>query len=457
MEEPSEVVSRLRTAFGSRRTRPLEWRIEQLARLEALLVEHEDEWIAAMVADVGKPEIEGWLSDLRLVVREMAGLRARLDRLVVPRRVRTPITSQPARSMLVPEPLGVVLVIGAWNYPLQLLFMPGAGALAAGNALVLKPSELAPRTAELVARLVPQYLDADAVAVVEGGASDTTELLRQRFDHIFFTGSARVGRVVMEAAARHLTPVTLELGGKSPAIVDATADVELTARRLAWGKFVNAGQTCVAPDYALVDRAVVDDLVAALGRTVQRFYGRDPRRSTDFGRIVNDHHLARLQGLLAGGRAVIGGEVVAAERYVAPTVLVDVDLDAPVMQDEIFGPILPIVPVDDIDAAIAFVGERPKPLALYVFAGDEAVVDRVIEHTSAGGVTVNGTLHHVTSPYLPFGGVGDSGMGTYHGDASFDVFTHHKPVLWRRSSVDPPLAYPPYTKRKRALLDRLLR
>jgi aldehyde dehydrogenase (NAD+) len=457
MDEHSDLVERLRRTYRSRRTRPLEWRVEQLERLEAMLDDNEERWIDAMAADLGKPAVESWLSDVRLVVREVRGLRGRLDRLVVPRKARTPFTSQPGRSMLVPEPLGVVLVIGAWNYPLQLLFMPGAGALAAGNALVLKPSEIAPRTSALVAELVAQYLDTDAVAVVEGGISETTSLLRQRFDHIFFTGSTKVGRVVMEAAARHLTPVTLELGGKSPAIIDATADIELAARRLAWGKFVNAGQTCVAPDYALVERTVVDDVVAGIDKAVHSFYGRDPRRSSDLARIVSDHHVERLQRLLSGGRAVIGGEVVASERYVAPTVLVDVDLDAEVMRDEIFGPILPIVPVEGIEAAIAFVEQRPKPLALYVFTGDESVADRVIEHTSAGGVTVNGTLHHVTSPYLPFGGVGDSGMGSYHGDASFDVFTHHKPVLWRRSRVDPRLVYPPYTSRKRALLAKILR
>jgi len=308
----------------------------------------------------------------------------------------------------------------------------------------------------VLARLLPEYLDPDAVAVVEGAVPETQALLAQRWDHIFYTGNGRVGRVVMEAATPHLTPVTLELGGKSPAIIDASANLEVAARRIAWGKFLNAGQTCIAPDYVLVARGLEDRFIELLRRCVFDFYGQDPKASPDFARIVNGAHFERLVKLLDSGTPAVGGDHDATTRYIAPTVLRDVTPESPVMQDEIFGPILPVIPIADAAEGIAFVNAREKPLALYVFASDASVVRTVLEGTSSGGACVNATLFHVAVAELPFGGVGESGMGAYHGKASFDVFSHAKSVLKRSTRPDPALAYPPYTESKEKLMRRFL-
>jgi aldehyde dehydrogenase (NAD+) len=367
-----------------------------------------------------------------------------------------PLAQQPGRATVHREPYGVVLVIAPWNYPIHLLLLPMVGAIAAGNAVVGKPSEVAARTSATLARLVPEYLDPEAVAAVEGGVAETQALLAERFDYVFYTGNGRVGRIVMAAAAEHLIPVTLELGGKSPVIVDESANIEVAARRIAFGKFLNAGQTCVAPDYALVTRTREAELVQQLGRAIREFYGPDPAASPDYARIVNDAHFRRLEQLLAGTTPAIGGETNAAGRYVAPTVLRDVSPEAPVMADEIFGPILPVLTVTDVDEAIRFVNDRDRPLALYVFAESAAVQQRVLERTSSGGVCVNATVLHVAVPTLPFGGVGASGMGAYHGKTSFDTFSHRKSVLDRPTRIDPKLAYPPYTKVKERLVRRFL-
>jgi len=379
-----------------------------------------------------------------------------LAKWTAPRKVPTKAVSRPGSSKRVPQPLGVVLVIAPWNYPVQLLLVPVAGAIAAGNAVVMKPSEVSAATSELLGKLVPMYLDSKAISIVEGAVETATELLEQKFDHIFYTGGTSVGRVVMQAAAKHLTPVTLELGGKSPTIVDASANIQVAARRIAWGKFINAGQTCVAPDYVLAHRSIVDELVVEIGKSVTEFFGSDPQQSKDYSRIVSDRHFGRLRAMLSTGTTVVGGSVDAASRYIAPTVLVGVDSSAPIMQEEIFGPLLPIVSVDSMQEAIDFVNDRPHPLALYIFAEDSKVSDQVVAETTSGGVTVNGTIMHITSPHLPFGGIGESGIGAYHGQASIDVFQHLKPVLARTTKFDPSIAYPPYTKRKLRVLRRVL-
>jgi aldehyde dehydrogenase (NAD+) len=357
------------------------------------------------------------------------------------------------------EPLGVALVIAPWNYPIQLLVEPLAAALAADNCVLAKPSELAPACSAALADLLPRYVDPEAVVVVEGGVDETTALLAQRWDHIFFTGSTAVGHVIAAAAATHLTPTVLELGGKSPTYVHASADLDVTARRIAWGKFLNAGQTCIAPDYVLVDHEVKDALVEKLTRQVRSFYGSEPKSSKSFGRIVNDRHLERLQGLLANGAGTVaaGGEVDAAERYVAPTITVEPRPDAAIMQEEIFGPILPVLGVGGPTEAKAFIGARPKPLALYVFAQRGEVVDDLVNHTTSGGVCVNQTLMHLVPPDLPFGGVGDSGMGAYHGRSGFDAFSHHKSVLRKRTRPDLRLLYPPYRPMVEKLVRRIIK
>lgn len=454
--DAAALVERLRTRFESGRTRPLEWRLGQLQALRDALTEREPEILVALAGDLGKPPLEAWATEIGFVLNEIDHVRKHLKRWTRPTRVRTPLATKPSKAWVVREPLGVVLIISPWNYPVQLTLAPLIGAIAAGNTAVVKPSEVAPRTSAILTSLIEDALDTDAIAVVQGAVEETQALLAQRWDHIFYTGNSTVGRVVMRAAAEHLTPVTLELGGKSPAIVDASADLEVAARRIVWGRFLNAGQTCIAPDYVLVAREHEDRLLELMGRAVTDFYGDDPESSPDFARIVDDRHHARLVALLDSGDAVIGGEHDATERYVAPTVLRDVALDSPAMQDEIFGPILPVLPVDSTDDAIAFVNDRDKPLALYVFADDEAVSDRVLAQTSSGGACVNATLYQVAVAELPFGGVGKSGIGAYHGKASFDALTHAKSVLRRGTKPDPALAYPPYTARKEKLMRRFL-
>ena len=449
------LVEQLREHFNEGLTRPLSWRKAQLRQMQRLIRENEAALLSALASDLGKPAIEGWATDLAIVDDAVEDLLGRLDRFVKPEKVKVPMKFRPGRAWIVREPLGVALVIAPWNYPVQLLLAPMACALAAGNTVIGKPSELAPRTSEELARLIPKYLDERAVAVVEGGVPETTALLSERFDHILYTGNGRVGRIVMEAAARHLTPVTLELGGKSPAIVDQEVDVDVAARRIVWGKYLNAGQTCIAPDYVLVHEAVEARLIDAMVAAVRRFYGDDPRLSKDYARIVNSAHFERLTALLHGlgpEQIVAGGEANGAEKFIAPTIVRGVSATDPLMQDEIFGPILPVLKFAHLESAIQHVNAGPKPLALYIFTSRSGIADEVIERTSSGGACINATLMHEGVPGLPFGGVGESGMGAYHGQAGLETFTHRRAVLSRPTSVDPSVAYPPYTWFKRKVL-----
>ena len=450
------VVTEARAAFDAGVTRPLDWRRAQLKAMIKMLEKHSDDFAAALKNDLGRGPEEAYLYDVGFTISELHLMLKNISKWTSPRKVKTAIVAQPGSSWRIPQPLGVVLVIAPWNYPIQLLLIPAAGAIAAGNAVVMKPSEVSGATSALLARLVPLYLDSKALSIVEGAVPEVTELLAQKFDHIFYTGNGTVGRVVMQAAAKNLTPVTLELGGKSPTIVDSSANIRVSARRIAWAKYVNAGQTCVAPDYVLVHSSVADKLVAELGECIASFYGKDPQQSKDYARVVSPRHFARLNGLLASGKAAFGGVTDEATRYIAPTVLVDVAADSAVMQEEIFGPLLPVISVNSVGEAVSFVNDRPHPLALYVFAEDSQVADEVIAKTTSGGVTVNGTIMHMTGPHLPFGGVGESGMGAYHGQAGVDIFQHLKPVLKRTTRLDPPIAYPPYSKRKFKVLRRLL-
>ncbi len=446
---PGQRVVRLRNAFDSGLTRGLGARQRQLLELDRFLGECETEITQALHADLGRPAFEAYASEIAFTRSEIAFTRKHLARWTRPERVRTPLLAQPGRSFVMREPRGVALIIGPWNYPLQLVLSPLVGAIAAGCCAILKPSELAPATSELLSSRLGDYLDPDWVQIVEGGVPETTALLALPFDHIFFTGGATVGRVVMEAAAKRLTPVTLELGGKSPCLVDRSADLRVAARRIIWGKTYNAGQTCVAPDHVIVHEAVLEPLIDQLKATIQQFFGPDPRASADYGRIVSTRHHRRLVGLLAGaGEIVIGGDHDEASRYFAPTILRDVPKSATIQDEEIFGPILPIIAVPDLDQAIALVNRQPRPLALYLFANDAAVETAVLERTSAGGVLVNHTLLHLAVPGLPFGGVGASGFGAYHGRASFETFSHRKSVLKKPTWFDPDAFYPPYTAAK---------
>jgi aldehyde dehydrogenase (NAD+) len=420
-----------------------------------MLAACEDDLIAALRADLGKAPMEAYGTEIGLVKAEAKFALRNLSKWMRPERVSTPLVSQPGSARVVAEPLGVVLIIAPWNYPVQLALSPLVGALAAGNCAVLKPSEVAPHTSALLAEMVPRFLDARAVRVIEGGADETTALLREKWDHIFYTGNGRVGRIVMRAAAEHLTPVTLELGGKSPTFVDKSIDIELAARRIAWGKLVNAGQTCVAPDYVLALDGTAEAFVAAFGRAVTAFFGADPRVSSDYPRIVNERHARRLAALLEDQTIALGGKVAVEERYVSPTVVLNPSVTSPLMTEEIFGPILPVLSMPSLDAAIHFVNERPKPLALYVFSTDRAAQERVFSHTSSGGGCINDTLSHVGFCTMPFGGVGESGMGGYHGKASFDTFSHRRSIYERVTAIDLPVRYAPY-RDKLKLVKRVL-
>ncbi|MFH8976985.1 aldehyde dehydrogenase family protein [Streptomyces sp. NPDC017890] len=429
-ERPADVVARLRATFRTGRTKPVEWRTVQLRRLRALLTENGPDLEAALHTDLGKSATEAQRTEIGFTVREIDHTLDHLAHWLRPEPAPVPAhLGADATAWTQYDPLGVVLVIAPWNYPAQLLLAPVVGALAAGNAVVAKPSEMAPATSAALARLLPRYLDTEAVAVVEGGIPETTALLAERFDHVFYTGNGTVGRIVMRAAAEHLTPVTLELGGKSPAFVDRDADLDVVAARLAGGKFLNAGQTCVAPDYVLTDPETAAALEPALVRAVEGLYGTDPARSAEYARIVNERHFDRLTGLLGSGRVVVGGGSDRTRKYIAPTVLADVAPDSPVMGEEIFGPILPIVTVSGLDDAIDFVNDRDKPLALYVFSGSDATRERFAAETSSGGLGHGLPLAHLTVSDLPFGGVGESGMGSYHGRYSIETFSHRKAVL----------------------------
>jgi aldehyde dehydrogenase (NAD+) len=449
------VVSQ-RAFFLTGATRPPAFRRAQLRKLHEAIEARETPLLEALRADLRKSPFQGVATELGLAQAEIRHALKQLHRWAAPQRRKTPWFVAPARAWVQPEPFGVALILGPWNYPAQLLLTPLASAIAAGNCAVLKPSELAPRTAEVIAALVREAFAEDFISVVTGGTDVAEALLAERFDKIFFTGSTRIGRAVMTAAAKHLTPVTLELGGKCPAIVCADANVELAAKRIAWGKFMNAGQTCVAPDFVLVQRGVRETFVAALKKSLREFYGEDASRSADYGRLVNARHFERLANYLRDGKVAHGGAHDAKDLFLAPTILEDVSPDAPVMQEEIFGPILPVLEFDRLNDALASLRGRPTPLALYVFSNDRATQARVLAETRSGGACVNDVVSHMIGTGLPFGGLGESGLGAYHGRAGFDAFSHPRAVLRRATWLDTPFRYPPQ-KLSLAGLKRALR
>lgn len=451
--DAARVAQALRAFHATGATRPLDYRLAQLRALREALVARESEFLDALHADLGKPRLEAYATELGLVLSNIDYALGRVARWMRPRRCGVPLLVRPARATVCPEPYGAVLIIGPWNYPLQLLLSPLVSAIAAGNCVCLKPSELAPATSAAVSRMLRSVFPSDYVAVVEGAGDTAEALIGQGFDYLFFTGSTSVGRKVMESAARCLTPVTLELGGKSPCIVCADADSEVTARRILWGKLMNAGQTCVAPDHVLVDERAMGPLLDAMGRVLREFLGDSPRSSPDYGRIVNRRHFDRLAGCLGHGRVVHGGDHDVDTLFIAPTVMTDVDAASPLATDEIFGPILPVMPFADIQTVLDDLRGRPAPLALYLFTRDRAIQQRVPAATRSGGVCINDTMSHLMCKELPFGGVGASGMGSYHGKAGFDCFTHYRSVLRRSLRPDPRLRYPP----ARVSLDMLRR
>jgi len=448
------LVADLRRVFATGRTRELSWRLEQLGGIERLCDEREAEIVAALAEDLGRPPLDAWLGDIASTKAEATYARKHLKRWTRRRRVTLPLNQLPGHGWVQYDPLGVVLVIGPWNYPLYLSLAPLVAAVAAGNCAVVKPSELAPATSAVMARLVPEYLDPMAVQVVEGDAAVTQALLAEGFDHALFTGGTEVGKKIMAAAAPTLTPVTLELGGKSPVVVAADADIDVAARRIAWVKLLNSGQTCIAPDYVLAERSIADELIGKIVANVREFRSAESDPSL---RIVNQRQFNRLVALISAthGKVVAGGGSHSAELRIEPTVIVDPPSNDAVMVDEIFGPILPVLTVDSLDSAAEFVNSRPKPLALYVFTASGAVARKLIDRIPSGGAVVNHVAMHCMVPQLPFGGVGASGMGAYHGRWGFEAMSHRRAVLAKRPRPDLKAMYPPYTEKAVKLMRKV--
>ncbi|MEL7052113.1 MAG: aldehyde dehydrogenase [Cyanobacteria bacterium J06588_5] len=441
----AHLLQSQRQFFATGQTKPYEYRLAQLKKLKDAILKHQNAIIQAAKDDLGRPEFEGYfeigvLAELNYVIKK-------LKKWMKPQKVSLPLAQIPGSAWVQSEPLGSVLIIGPWNYPFQLLISPLIGAIAAGNCAVVKPSELAPATSKVVANLLKSIFSPEYVCVQEGGVETSQSLLAEKFDHIFFTGGTRIGQIVMEAAAKHLTPVTLELGGKSPCIVDSDIKLEVAVKRIVWGKFLNAGQTCVAPDYVLVNEAIKPAFVAALKRVIEETYGDDPAQSPDFSRLVSDRQFDRISGLLAGEDIVVGGACDRHSKFIAPTVIDNVSPASPIMQEEIFGPVLPVLGYQEIEEAIALINSKPKPLALYLFTNNSDLQDKVLSETSSGGVCVNDTVLHLAIWGMPFGGVGNSGMGAYHGRTSFNTFSHQKSVLKKPFWLDLDWRYPPYASK----------
>lgn len=442
----------LKQTFNSGLTRPLSWRKKQLNQLAQFLIAHEKDLLNALYSDLGKCSSESQLTEIQFLKTDIKHTLKALPKWTKPTKVGNPMLTWPAKSTLVPEPLGVVLVLGAWNYPLQLTLAPVIAAIAAGNCAVIKPSEHAPATAEIFEKHLVNYLDSAAFKIVTGDVNVAQQLTEQPFDHIFYTGGSNAAKAIMAAAAQNLTPVTLELGGKSPAVVLSDADITVAARRIVWGKYLNAGQTCIAPDYLLVEESIKERFINALRNQISQFYGEEPQQSSDYGRIIHEQHWRRLAQMLDNESVVIGGDLDKHDRYIAPTVIDNVTTDSPLMQEEIFGPLLPVVSVKSVTEAIDIISSKPKPLALYVFSKDQRLQKHFTQRVSAGNVCYNDTLMFMLNDKLPFGGVGQSGMGRYHGKWGFDTFSHLKPVMIRSFRFDVALRYPPYSKLKDKVL-----
>ncbi|MFD3155499.1 aldehyde dehydrogenase [Haloimpatiens sp. FM7330] len=439
----SEIVKNQRTFFKSGKTRNLDFRILQLKKLKMAIQKNEELIFNALKKDLNKPEIESYITELGLSLIEIDNMIKNLKKYAKPKKVKTPLAYIKSKSYIISEPLGVTLIISPWNYPFQLTINPLIGSIAAGNCCIIKTSSMSPNTSSVIRTFINNTFNENYITVVENKKDTSSMILKEKFDYIFFTGSPRIGRIVMESAAKNLTPVTLELGGKSPCIVDTDINIKNTCRRICFGKFSNSGQTCVAPDYLLVNKNIKNDLIDELKTTITNFYGSNPQNSKYFGRIINSKHFNRLKNLLQGQNIIFGGKMDENERYISPTILDNVSLSSPIMQEEIFGPILPVIEYSSLQKAIDIINTKSKPLALYIFSKDKNVQNVILQRTSSGGVCINDTLIHITTDTLPFGGVGESGMGNYHGKASFDTFSHKKSILKSPFSIDTKV-YPPY-------------
>lgn len=451
----NSLVAHQRDYFESGATRPLSFRMESLRKLQKALQDNEDLISIAMKSDLNKSPFEAYMTETGMVLDEIRFHLKHLPRWIRTKTVRTPITQFHAKSFMAPEPFGVTLIMSPWNYPLQLCLVPVVGAISGGNCAVIKPSAYAPATSSAIARIIGETFPPEYLAVVEGGREQNNALLEEVFDYIFFTGSVEGGKTVMEAAAKNLTPVTLELGGKSPVIVDETANLRLAAKRIAFGKVLNAGQTCVAPDYLLIHRSVKDRFLEEYAKALKEFFPDGDL--SDMSVIISEKHFQRVKRLLKGEMAVIGGGINESRRFIEPTVLTEITPDSPIMQEEIFGPILPLMTFTELDDCIKFIRSRPKPLALYLFTESRAVEQKILDTCSFGGGCVNDTIIHLANPLMGFGGVGYSGMGSYHGKLSFDTFTHYRSVVRKSTWIDLPMRYHPYSEKNFKLIRRLMK
>src|SRR5260221_10010567 len=440
------VVSRHRNYFRTGATRSAEWRERQLTALRAMMTDRAEDFYASLWTDLRRNRTDADLTDVKYMISEADHALSHLRDWMKPAPVSTPPMLAPSDAQVRFDPLGVGLIIGTWNYPVMLTLSPLIAAISGGHSRVIKLSDFSVAAAGVIGRFLPEYLDRDAFSVVLGGVPETTALLQQQWDHIFFTGGTTVAKVIMTAAATQVTPVVLELGGKSPTIVHSSADLRVAARRITQGRWNNAGQTCTAPDYVLVFKDVAAPFLQQLKETMVQFYGRDAQKSPDYGRIISERHFDRLTALLASGTVYEGGQPDRADKFIAPTVLVNVSPDSPVMQDEIFGPILPVLEVDSVERVIDFVNARPSPLGLYLFAEDQRVTEQILSKTTSGDAVINDCTIHPLIPDLPFGGVGNSGMGKYHGEWGFRAYTNARGVLNHSTKMDPDVRYPPYSR-----------
>ena len=451
----SDLLATQRQYFKAQHTKTLAARKSALQRFKQLLQENEAKIYAAVHADFQKSEHEAFLTEWAILIKDIDEALGALPKWMKAQKVRTNLVNLPGQSYMVPEPLGVCLVIGAWNYPIQLSFAPAIAALAAGNTVILKPSELAANSAQCMAELVAQYFDPQLFTVVLGGVAETTALLQERFDKIFFTGSPAVGRIVYQAAAKHLTPVTLELGGKSPAILTPSTDLPTAIKRLVWAKFLNAGQTCIAPDYVFVHESIYLECLGLLQQEIEKNQYKVGNKN--YVQIINERNLARLEQLLDKDKIAFGGQIDREKRTISPTLLKDVSFDDAIMQEEIFGPILPLISYTQFDTVLGYIQDHEKPLSAYLFSNDKAEQAAWLGQLSFGGGCINDAIMHITNPNLPFGGVGQSGTGSYHGKAGFDTFSHRKSVFEKPRLFEVPLKYPPYTTTKMGWIKRLLK
>lgn len=461
VESQAAAVQELQARFAAGWTRTVEWRAAQLRGVLRMATEMEAEICDALHADLGKPKTEAHVHEISLVKSSCLFALKNLKKWMKPQKVPAKLMNFPSTARITPEPLGVALVISAWNYPLLLSLDPVIGAIAAGNTVALKPSEVAPATSSLLAELLPRFVDGTCIKVIEGGVKETTALLEHKWDKIFYTGNSKVGRIVMAAAAKHLTPVVLELGGKCPVVVDSNVDLHIAAKRIAAGKWgCNNGQACIAPDFIITTQTFAPKLLESLKKVLEKFYGKDPLLSVDLSRVVNANHFSRLKGLMdeemVSDKIVFGGQRDEQQLKIAPTIFLDVPLDSAIMKEEIFGPLLPIITVDKINESFGLINSMAKPLAAYLFTKNSELQDQFEGAISAGGMLLNDTSIHLTNPYLPFGGVGESGTGAYHGKFSFDAFSHRKAVLNRGFAGEAKARYPPYSAAKLKILKGVL-